>query len=252
MPKIKTNPMIVLDNTFDNTVLELFVSSNLPTSQIKEGTTVNPSWETTPLVLSPSVYVNNTLLSNPVISWQRRSGGGSFTSTLIDGESVNNNALTVNKNILASDENKIITYKCTVTYGDITRSEEISYSLNIVGQDGAGTAADFVVQQGPSGSWIIRKWDSGIAECWRKISGTITNSGTWNNFKIFSGSADFPSNFFISSPNVQYCCYIGSGYAINARGVLSTTTKFNWAALGTDGDSNISYIVDCYAIGKWK
>ena len=128
--------------------------------------------------------------------------------------------------------------------------------INIMSPNGllinGASLADFVVQQGQSGSWMIRKWDSGIAECWRKISGTITDSGTWNNFRIFSGSADFPSNFFISSPNVQYCCYLGSGYAINARGVLSTTTKFNWSALGTDGDSNISYIVDCYAIGKWK
>ena len=128
--------------------------------------------------------------------------------------------------------------------------------INIMSPNGllinGASLADFVVQQGPSGAWMIRKWNSGIAECWRKISGTITNSGTWNNFRIFSGSADFPSNFFISNPNVQYCCYIGSGYTINARGALSTTTKFNWAALGTDGDSNIGYTVDCYAIGKWK
>lgn len=128
--------------------------------------------------------------------------------------------------------------------------------INIMSPNGllinGASLADFVVQQGPNGGWMIRKWNSGIAECWRKISGTITNSGTWNNFRIFSGSADFPSNFFISNPNVQYCCYIGSGYAINARGALSTTTKFNWAALGTDGDSNIGYTVDCYAIGKWK
>lgn len=174
MPKIKTNPMIVLDNTFDNTVLELFVSSNLPTSQIKEGTTVNPSWETTPLVLSPSVYVNNTLLSNPVISWQRRSGGGSFTSTLIDGESVNNNVLTVNKNILASDENKIITYKCTVTYGDITRSEEISYSLNIVGQDGTGTTgADAVTFKIYSNTGFVFHKDDSITLKLQKAIGAI-------------------------------------------------------------------------------
>jgi hypothetical protein len=119
-------------------------------------------------------------------------------------------------------------------------------------QIGSNNVADFVIQQGASGSWTIRKWNSGIAECWRKITGTVTNSGTWNNFRIFSGGADFPSGFFIANPNVQYCCYIGTGYAINCRGALSTTTRFNWAALGTDSDSNVGYIVDCYAIGKWK
>ena len=112
--------------------------------------------------------------------------------------------------------------------------------------------ADYVVEQGKSGEWTIRKWNSGTCECWRRISGTITNSGTWNNFKLFSGSADWPSGFFIENPNVQYQTYIGSGYACPARGGLSTTTKFIWNALGTDGDSNVGYIVDVYAFGRWK
>ena len=112
--------------------------------------------------------------------------------------------------------------------------------------------ADYVVEQGASGAWIIRKWNSGVCECWRRITGTVTNSGTWNNFKLFSGSADWPSGFFIENPNVQYQTYIGSGYAFPARGGLSTTTKFIWNALGTDGDSNIGYVVDVYAIGRWK
>lgn len=112
--------------------------------------------------------------------------------------------------------------------------------------------ADYVVEQGYSGEWRIRKWNSGISECWRKISGTITNSGTWNGMKTFSGSADWPSGLFVENPNVQYQTYIGSGYAFPGRGVLSTTTKFIWNALGSDGDSNIGYIVDVYAVGRWK
>lgn len=114
------------------------------------------------------------------------------------------------------------------------------------------TVSDFVVEYGSSGAWTIRKWNSGACECWRRITGTVTNSGTWNNFKLFSGSADWPSGFFVENPNVQYQTYIGSGYAFPARGGLSTTTKFIWNALGTDGDSNIGYIVDVYAFGRWK
>ena len=112
--------------------------------------------------------------------------------------------------------------------------------------------ADYVVEQGASGAWTIRKWNSGACECWRRITGTVTNSGTWNNFKLFSGSADWPSGFFVENPNAQYQTYIGSGYAFPARGGLSTTTKFIWNALGTDGDSNVGYIVDVYAFGRWK
>lgn len=129
MPKLKSNPMIVLNNVSEGTNLELFVASNLPIVQVKNGTTINPSWETKPLVLSPSVYVNNVKITNPTITWQRRSGGGDFSSTLISGESVANNILTVNKNVLVNDTNKIITYKCTVIYDGITKTDEKSFSL---------------------------------------------------------------------------------------------------------------------------
>ena len=112
--------------------------------------------------------------------------------------------------------------------------------------------ADYVIASGASGAWTYRKWNNGTYECWRQVSGTITNSGTWNNFYLFSGTAEWPSGAFIANPTVFYNCYIGSGYAINARGALSTTTRFNWAALGTDGASNIAYLVHVYAIGKWK
>lgn len=111
---------------------------------------------------------------------------------------------------------------------------------------------DIVIDSGTSETWYFRKWFDGTAECWRKISGNTTSTGTWNNFKMFAGSADFPSGLFISTPNVQYNCYIGSGYTINACGALSTKDQFKWAAFGTDENSNVEYNIDCYAIGKWK
>jgi hypothetical protein len=112
--------------------------------------------------------------------------------------------------------------------------------------------ADYVIAQGASGAWTYRKWKNGVYECWRQVTGTITYSSTWNNFKIFNGSADWPTGAFVANPTVFYNCYIGSGYAIAARGGLSTTTQFKWAALGTDGDSNVGYCVHVYAIGRWK
>lgn len=112
--------------------------------------------------------------------------------------------------------------------------------------------ADYIVDFGNSGEWTYRKWNSGISECWRQVTGTITYSSTWNGFRLFEGSADWPSGMFILNPTVLYNCYIGSGYAIAARGGLSTTTKFRWQAIGTDGDPNVGYVIYVYAIGKWK
>ncbi len=113
-------------------------------------------------------------------------------------------------------------------------------------------SSDYVVASGPSGEWTYRKWNSGISECWRQITGTITHYSTWNGFNAFAGSADWPTGLFITNPTAIYNCYIGSGYAIAARGGLSTTTQFRWEALGTDGDSNIGYGIYVYAFGKWK
>ena len=135
MPIIKSAPMTVIDSS-SSVNLELFVASNLPTSQImKSDGSATPSWVDTPLVLSPSAYVSNTLISNPNITWQRRSGAGEYTG-LISGESVSNGILTVNQNVLINDINGIITYKCTVTYGAITRFTEVTYTLNIAGSNG--------------------------------------------------------------------------------------------------------------------
>ena len=112
--------------------------------------------------------------------------------------------------------------------------------------------SDYVIASGASGQWTYRKWNSGISECWRQITGTITYSSTWNGFKLFEGSADWPSGMFVQNPTALYTCYICSGYAIAARGGLSTTTRFRWQAIGTDGDSNVGYVIYVHAIGRWK
>lgn len=112
--------------------------------------------------------------------------------------------------------------------------------------------SDYIVSSGNSGAWVIRKWSSGVAECWRKISGTITKYSTWNGMHGYQGSAQWPSGLFIVIPNVQYQVYIGSGFAMPARGAASTLDNFVWYALSSEGDNNVGYVVDVYAIGRWK
>ena len=127
MPIYKSNSITITDS-LDNVSLEVFISSNMPQTQVFGNGKYSPSWSTTPLVLTPSVYVRNQLVKNPNVVWQRRSGGLGFTPELISGESVNNGILTVNKDILGSDENKVITYRCVVTYGEIVRYAEMTFS----------------------------------------------------------------------------------------------------------------------------
>lgn len=135
----------------------------------------------------------------------------------------------------------------------LTVTSTTSPALNTTSlQIGANIVGDFVITQGSSGLWMIRKWNSGVAECWRTISGTITKYTTWNGMYGYQGSASFPSGFFIANPNVQYQTYIGSGFAMPARGACSTKDNFIWYALSSENTDNVGYTVDCYAIGKWK
>lgn len=114
------------------------------------------------------------------------------------------------------------------------------------------TISDFIVESGASGAWTIRKWNNGTAECWRRISGAITKYTTWNGMHGYTGSAELPPGLFIEAPNAQYQVYLGSGFAMPARGCASTTDRFVWYALASDGADNIGYVVDAYVIGRWK
>lgn len=112
--------------------------------------------------------------------------------------------------------------------------------------------ADFVISQGTVRIWTYRKWNSGISECWGTDSGTITKYTTWNGMYGYQSTVKFPGNLFITAPVTNYQVYIGSGFAMPARGSMSDKNTFHWYALSSDESDNVSYHVECYAIGKWK
>lgn len=135
MPKYTSNAITITDS-LDSVSLEIYISSNLPYAQIRGADgKFSPSWVTNPLVLTPTVYIRNKIVENPTVTWERRSGGFEYTN-LIAGESVSGGILRVNRDLLANDGNRIITYRCTVTYGGITRSAEMAFTLSVVGSDG--------------------------------------------------------------------------------------------------------------------
>nr|DAW56023.1 MAG TPA: hypothetical protein [Caudoviricetes sp.] len=238
MPVLQSNPITIIDS-LDNINLELFVSSNLPLSQVLDSTgSISPSWVKTPLVLTPSVYVRNRLVKNPVISWQRRSGGGTYTSQLVSGEFVVNGVLTVNKDLLATDPNKIITYKCTVQYGTISHSIETSFSFNALG-----------IEQGTANGWTYRKWENGMAECWRKIDfqGSITMSDLTIDLPFTFASNDYLVQLTPSiNGSIVNKYYVGDKMANEGR----TTTHLKIAHQTDDDSSSVLYFI--YVTGLWK
>ena len=43
------------------------------------------------------------------------------------------------------------------------------------------TIADYIVEQGTSGIWTYRKWNSGVAECWGYWTTTSTFLNAYGN-----------------------------------------------------------------------
>ena len=121
-----------LDRT-DERKLEVYISSNHPTVQIKNQNTgeYTPDWSTTNLQLSADVYIDSqeiTADTQTVISWYTKIGN---TETLVgSGES-----LKISTNAL--DTNPIITYICKAAYQNVNALSQVTFTRADTGRDGA-------------------------------------------------------------------------------------------------------------------
>lgn len=115
---------------------------------------------------------------------------------------------------------------------------------------------DFIVEQGTSGIWTYRKWNSGVAECWGTTSEiTVTGCESWGSIYIADGvipEQTYPFNFIeipkctITPKLISYNFWI---YPFK-KGTVSNTGKYS-IARGTDA-SNFAIQADLYVIGKWE
>ena len=110
-------------------------------------------------------------------------------------------------------------------------------------------AIDYVVEQGKSGIWTYRKWNSGIAECWGKQDDLQITDG----YAMFNS---FPSGLFID--NNAECVNASAWYGISnnrmARKLHITATTQNYVYLrnydGSLPTGTFAVMID--AKGRWK
>lgn len=119
--------------------------------------------------------------------------------------------------------------------------------------------ADFVVEQGTSGNWSYRKWNSGIAECWARIAVNTAVNTAWGNLYV-SGSLSatnlaFPFTFkAIPMINVNLSGS-GSGAFLIASGSSSSSTTNTGGyeiARGSASSTATNYGVNYDVKGRWK
>lgn len=135
-------------------------------------------------------------------------------------------------------------------------------SINVPGNISIGGAriADFVTDQGTSGNWMFRAWNSGILEQWGY--GTVTGKAAttaWGGIYATSSSspAIVPGNYlvgFTSAPMVQLTLEsINSGdcWAITSVGGTATTAPQYRLGRGTSS-STLGVKYSIYAVGRWR
>lgn len=112
-------------------------------------------------------------------------------------------------------------------------------------------AIDYVVEQGTSGIWTYRKWNSGIAECWAKPhTTTFVADGSLMGGYLFRGGYSFPSGLFIDAPEGYVNGHTGTGVG---WGEFRNPSKEGFTAY-ICGNQNITttVITGMRATGRWK
>ncbi len=141
MARVSAYGDITITDLTDVGRITSYLTSSLPLTVLynpNQTPSYNPNWETTNLVLTPTIFFNDTLLSltasGLTITWQRQAGSGSVTN-LVSGESPSNGKLIVSKNVL--EATPIITYICNISYIDpntngveIKSKSQMSFSLS--------------------------------------------------------------------------------------------------------------------------
>lgn len=115
--------------------------------------------------------------------------------------------------------------------------------------------ADFVVEQGESGIWTYRKWNSGIAECWLTAgymtSGTPTTM-TANGVLYESNTMtlSLPSGLFAATPNVSIDTMQAAGMWFKATGE-TTNASIAYQMLRTN-NTKAAARLSCQCKGRWR
>lgn len=114
--------------------------------------------------------------------------------------------------------------------------------------------ADFVVDEGTSGIWTYRKWNSGVAECWGRKMYTKDITTAWGVlYESGSIQEKYKSGLFIDTPLPILTATGNSGAVmIEYWGDGDNTKTPSWCAVRPMSSPDVSFYMTYYAIGKWK
>ncbi|MCQ2077485.1 MAG: hypothetical protein MJZ20_10780 [Bacteroidaceae bacterium] len=171
-----------------------------------------------------------------------------------------NNTVNINNN-LTGNYLQGTWLKTTATY-DYTGNTSRFCVLDNAGWVYTKTVVDFVVEEGTSGIWSYRKWNSGIAECWGRyaINGVPCNSGVGNWYKTDNIQLPNYPFTFVADPeiNMFFETHTGTGgmaWSAELEDPTSPITKIKPGMIyiiRMASSNSISGWVNAKVIGRWK
>lgn len=111
---------------------------------------------------------------------------------------------------------------------------------------------DYVVEQGESGIWTYRKWNSGIAECWGNVSTTPTTVNGNNAVTVALPFNFVGTDYKVNISPAKAAMYITSFGDCATNGTIThSATNFTMAYKYSNGTAyTVSFNVNVY--GNWK
>lgn len=157
----------------------------------------------------------------------------------------------------------------TIAFGMTARDEDVANGITIpenglfecgMDADFKGTVslditklgiADYIVEQGTSGIWTYKKWNSGIVEAWANVSTTQAIATALGGIYRAPDAVTTNFPFTITNPKVHLASQ--SGVVNGAYIAELSNTSFRWYPIkyGKDTTSKVRTIA-AYVNGKWK
>lgn len=115
------------------------------------------------------------------------------------------------------------------------------------------STTDYIIEQGSSGIWEYRKWNSGTVDLWGTYTATLSHYTT-----VFGGYGYYttvPLPFTVYSPVITYAVKVASGFAIPASALgyagSSSLSSFNvYAISNVSGSQSTAWV--CNVKGRWE
>ena len=138
--------------------------------------------------------------------------------------------------------------------GDLSISLSEALGISSTAEKAHADPEDYVTEEGTSGNWTYRKWNSGKAECWQLFSAGSKAMTSQDGSAYYAAQTtyNFPTSFFKSgtTPVLNVSAHLSGSLGGFMMDYLDNTAfkGYYWA---TKAITKTCYL-NAYAIGLWK